>query len=88
VVIRVHALPRGSRSQIQDVRDGRICIKTTAAPADGKANKDLIRQLAKEFEVPPSRIELRSGATQRHKTFRITAPAVLPPWLEQVIARR
>lgn len=85
--MRVHALPRGSSSQILGVRDGRLRIKTTAPPADGKANMDLIRQLAKEFEVPPSRVELRSGASQRHKTFRITDPVALPPWLGQLIPK-
>ena len=82
--MRVRALPRGSHSRIEGVRDGRLLIKTTAAPADGKANKDLIRQLAKEFRVPPSRVELTSGTAQRNKTFRISDPAVLPPWLGEL----
>jgi len=84
LVIRVRVQPRGSRSEIQGVRDGRLRIKTTAPPADGSANKDVIRQLAKEFGVPPSRIALKSGASQRNKTFVIAQPAVLPSWLREV----
>ena len=85
LVVRVRVQPRGSRSEIQGVRDGRLRIKTTAPPADGRANKDIIRQLAKEFSIPPSRVELKSGASQRNKTFVISEPAVLPSWLRKVI---
>ncbi len=85
VQIAVRVQPRGSRSEIQGVRDGRLRIKSTAAPADGRANKDVIRQLAKEFGVPPSRIRLKSGASNRNKTFVISEPAVLPSWLSDVI---
>ena len=82
VPVRVQA--RGSRSEIQGVQDGRLRIKTTAPPADGKANKDVIRQLAGEFGVPPSRIALKSGASQRNKSFVISQPAVLPSWLREL----
>lgn len=84
LIVRVRALPRGSRNEIGGVRDGRLQIKTTAPPADGKANRDLIRQLAKAFKVPPSRVELRSGATQCNKTFGIVAPVVLPAWFDEL----
>jgi len=60
IVVAIRVQPRGSRSEIQGVKDGRLRIKTTAPPADGKANKDVIRQLAKAFGEPPSsRIEIR-----------------------------
>ncbi len=84
LVIPVRVQPRGSRSEIQGVKDGRLRIKTTATPTGGKANKDVIRQLAREFGVPPSRIALTRGAAQRNKTFVISKPAVLPSWLREV----
>ena len=84
LVVPVRVQARGSRSEIQGVQDGRLRIKTTAPPADGKANKDIIRQLAREFGVSPSRIKLKSGAAQRNKTFVIDNPAILPPWLSDV----
>ena len=84
LVVPVRVQARGSRSEIQGVQDGRLRIKTTAAPVDGKANKDIIRQLAREFGVSPSRIELKSGAAQRNKTFVISDPQILPPWLGEV----
>ena len=84
MVVPVRVLPRGSRSEILGVRDGRLRIKTTVAPADGKANKDVIRQLAKEFCVSPSRIKLKNGATRRNKIFVISGSSVSPFWLQQV----
>jgi uncharacterized protein (TIGR00251 family) len=88
LLIPVRVQPRSSRSEIQGVRDGRLRIKTTAPPADGKANKDVIRQLAREFGVPPSRIALKNGASQRNKTFTITRPSIMPSWLGEVIPNR
>ncbi len=84
LVVPVRVQPRGSRSEIQGVRDGRLRIKTTAAPAGGKANRDVIRQLAEEFGVPPSRIALTGGAARRNKTFVISKPGVLPCWLREM----
>ncbi len=82
VAVRVHA--RASRSQIQGVRDGRLRVRTTAPPVDGKANKDVARQLAREFGVPPSSVSLKSGAAGRDKIFSISNPVVLPPWTADV----
>lgn len=84
LVVPVRVQARGSRSEIQGVRNGRLRIKTTAPPADGKANRDVIRQLAREFGVPPSRITLKSGTTRRDKVFAIADPSIVPPWLDDV----
>ena len=84
LVVPVRVQPRGSRSEIQGVKYGRLRIKSTAPPADGRANKDVIRQLANEFGVPPSRVALKSGVSQRNKTFEILTPAVMPSWLRDL----
>lgn len=83
IAVRVHA--RGSRREIQGVRDGRLWVRTTAPPVGGKANKDVARQLARAFGVPPSRVSLKSGAAGRNKIFSIANPAVLPPWIAEVL---
>jgi uncharacterized protein (TIGR00251 family) len=82
VAVRVHA--RASRSRIEGLRNGRLRVRTTAPPVDGKANTDVARQLAREFGVPPSRVSLKSGAAGRDKIFSISNPAVLPPWTADV----
>lgn len=47
-----------------------VCVREPAL--DGKANKAVIHELAKHYDVPKSRISLRSGASSKHKTFIIT----------------
>jgi uncharacterized protein YggU (UPF0235/DUF167 family) len=44
-------------------------VRTTAAPADGKANKAVAKLLAKYLGVAASRIELLRGQTHRNKQF-------------------
>ena len=87
LIIPVRVQPRGSKSEIMGVVDGHLKIKTTASPADGRANKDVIRQLARAFQVAPSRISLKSGASGRLKTFVVENPAVLPDWLAELAFR-
>lgn len=84
LTIPVRVQTRGSRSEIQGVTDGRLRIKTTAAPTGGKANKDVIRQLATAFGVPPSRVTLKRGAAQRNKIFVVADPAQRPEWLDDL----
>lgn len=82
VPVRVHA--RGSRSEIQGVRNGTVHVKTTAPPLDGKANEDVIRQLAREFGVSPSHVFLQRGAAARDKIFVISHAEILPSWIGEV----
>lgn len=84
LLIPVRVQPRGSKREILGVIDGRLKIKTTAPPTDGRANRDIIRQLAKAFRVPPSRISLKNGATARNKTFIVNQPEVFPDWLNDI----
>jgi len=87
LTIRVRVQPRGSKGGIMGVLDGHLKIKTTAAPTDGQANRDVIRQLARAFQVPPSRVTWKSGASGRLKTFVVEDPQALPEWLADVSSR-
>jgi uncharacterized protein (TIGR00251 family) len=87
LLIPVRVQPRGSRNEIMGVAHGRLRIKTTAPPADGRANIAVTRQLAKVFDVPPSRVTLKSGASSRNKTFAIIKPATFPDWLDDITFR-
>jgi len=79
--IDVKVQPRSSRREIGPVENGRLKIRTTAAPTDGKATRDVGRLLAETFGVPPSRVSLLTGATSRLKTFRIESPRIVPGWV-------
>ncbi len=46
-------------------------MKIAAPPVDGEANEELIRFLAKWFEVSRREIEIVSGETAKNKIIRI-----------------
>jgi len=78
LVVRVRVHPRSSRSEILGVVDSQLRIRTTAAAADGKANKAVIRLLADYFKLAPSRIRLTHGVSHRNKRFVVSGPLVVP----------
>ena len=51
--------------------DGALTLYVQERAVDGKANEAVTKLLAEHLGVPRSRIELVSGATSRHKRFRI-----------------
>ena len=71
-VVWVRVKP-GSRKGplVQGGDDGTLTVYVREPAVDGKANTAVIQLLAEHFGVPPSRVELISGATSRQKRFRI-----------------
>ncbi|WP_354671174.1 DUF167 family protein [Thiohalobacter sp. IOR34] len=79
LILSVHVQPRARQDGFAGVHGERLKIRITAPPADGKANRHLIRFLADACGVAPSRVELLSGHGSRSKQLRIHAPRRLPP---------
>lgn len=70
-VIRVR--PHAKRSCIREtMADGSLKIDIKAPADQGKANGELVRFLAEEFNVPASHVEIVSGQTGRKKVIRIS----------------
>ncbi|MFN8620928.1 MAG: DUF167 domain-containing protein [Chloroflexota bacterium] len=70
--IAVRVVPRGGRDAVDGVTEaGELRCRVSAAPADGAANKALLRLVADAFGVPPSAVALEAGATSRTKRLRI-----------------
>lgn len=71
-LISVRVKP-GSRKGplVEAVEDGALTLYVQERAVDGKANEAVTKLLAEHLGVPRSRIELVSGATSRHKRFRI-----------------
>lgn len=78
LVVEIRVQPRARNNEVVGIRNGRLLVRTTAAPADGKANQAVIRLVAKYFGVPPSRIALQRGASGRDKRLLVGGP-VEPP---------
>ena len=68
--------PRGGRDAlggVETLSDGRAVLtaKVRAVPADGEANRALIKLVAKAAGVPASRVSITQGATSRIKTVLV-----------------
>jgi uncharacterized protein (TIGR00251 family) len=81
LLLRVHAQPRASRSEIAGLHGDALKIRVAAPPVDGEANEALCKFLGKTFGVPRSAVAVESGDGSRHKTVRIHAPRKLPDGL-------
>ena len=81
LLVRVRVQPRASSCGFTAFADGRLKLRLTAPPADGKANRQAAEILARLFAVPKSNVALASGARSRDKTFKVSGiadPGSLP----------
>lgn len=67
--------PRAKHNGVTGVSNGFLQVRTTAPPADNKANKAVAKLLADYLEIPVSRIELLRGTTHRNKQFLVKQAA-------------
>ncbi|TNE37347.1 MAG: DUF167 domain-containing protein [Alphaproteobacteria bacterium] len=73
----VRATPSASKNEVQGLyesADGKraLRVRVTAAPEKGKANKAVVKLLAKSLRLPTSAFHLVSGETDRNKTFEVS----------------
>ena len=67
VVVPVRVIPRSSRTQLAEIRDGRLVVRLKAPPVDGAANEALIGLLAKRLGVPRRAVRIVTGERARQK---------------------
>ena len=78
LLLEVRVIPRARETALVGVRAGRVLIRLQAAPADGKANAELERYLARICGVRRGAVTIEKGETSRDKRVRITRPGTLP----------
>jgi uncharacterized protein len=71
LIFSVRVIPRSSKSEIIGDYNGALKVKLNSPPVDGAANTELIKLLAKEFDVSKSRVEILSGNTSKSKQVKI-----------------
>jgi uncharacterized protein (TIGR00251 family) len=76
VCVDVRVTPRSSRSQVGDVREGRLAVRVTAPPVDHAANEAVVELLARVLGIPKRSIRVVSGQTSRSKTVEIATISV------------
>lgn len=74
--IAVRLTPRGGRDTIEGIvetADGRawLAARVAAVPEGGKANRALLKLLAKRLGVPARDIDIIAGASSRQKRLRV-----------------
>jgi uncharacterized protein len=70
-VLVVRVTPRAGRDEISGWHGEELRVRLRAPPVDGRANEALVRLIASRLRVPPSSIELITGATARIKRLRV-----------------
>ncbi len=71
-LLDIRVIPRATRNEVGGERNGRLLVRTTATPVDGKANRAVCIQVADYLGLPVSRVEIVSGQNARDKTLRIS----------------
>jgi uncharacterized protein (TIGR00251 family) len=71
ILLPVRAHPKARSNTITGIHNGRIKVSVTEAPEKGKANRGLVRVLAKCLALRKSQIALHSGETSSEKQFLI-----------------
>ena len=70
-VLHVRVKPGARRNEILGIHDGALKLGVVARPEKGKANRGVLKLLAKILDLAPSAIELVSGNTSKEKTIFI-----------------
>ena len=68
---RVKVKPNSKQQSIKEETDGSLTIHLKSPPVDGKANEELIKILRKQFDLPKSKIRIKSGLSSRQKLIEI-----------------
>ena len=72
LIFSVRVIPRSSKSEIIGEYDRALKVKLNSPPVDGAANTELIKLLAKMFDVSKAQIEILSGNTSKSKQVKIS----------------
>ncbi|MEI8054441.1 MAG: DUF167 family protein [bacterium] len=74
LLLELYVLPRTSKDTIVGQHGERLKVTITAPPTEGKANKHLIKFLAKHFSVPQSNIKIIRGDSSKNKSILVLEP--------------
>ena len=70
--VQVKVKPNSRISTIEELPDGSWLAKLQSPPVNGKANKELIELIARQFAVSKSQVAIKSGASGRTKIVEIS----------------
>jgi len=71
-LLTLRVTPGASQSSIDGIHGDLLKVRVKSPPADGKANKELLKFLARTLDIRPGNIEIIRGHKSRQKTVQIT----------------
>ena len=71
VFFNVRVVPRASKSEIVGELNGALKVRIASPPVDRAANAELIKLLAKIFDVAKNDVEISAGHTSKTKQIKI-----------------
>lgn len=74
VIITLKVVPSSGKSMCTLDKSGNIKCYLKNPPEHGKANKELIKLIAKAIGAPQQDVTITKGAISRYKTIRIETP--------------
>jgi uncharacterized protein (TIGR00251 family) len=74
--LRIRVQPNSRRPGIEELPDGSLKVRVSAAPQEGRANQAVIEALARHFGVPKSSIRVVHGAAGRDKLVEVADSAI------------
>ena len=69
--LAVRLVPRASRDEIVGFEGATLRVRVTAPPVEGRANRALVRLLAKRLGVPRGDVRVVAGQASRQKVVAV-----------------
>jgi uncharacterized protein (TIGR00251 family) len=76
--IAIYLQPNASKDAVLGLHNNEVKIAVTSPPVDGKANKHLVKYLAKLTGVAKSNVVIVKGQQSRHKLIKIENMYYIP----------
>jgi len=76
ITLTIYVQPGAKHNEIIGIHGDAIKIKLATPAIEGRANKALVRYIAKLFAVPLSQVTVKRGAKSRHKVIEISGSQI------------
>lgn len=83
LIIHIKVEPRSSRSGVAGFYGEGLKVKLTSPPLEGKANKELVEVLAREFKISKKDIEIIRGEKSKNKIVRLNGVRSIGDWTKK-----
>jgi uncharacterized protein len=80
LLLKIHLHPGAKINEVSGLLDMRLRIRIKSPPVDGKANKELITMLARDFGTKKTQIRIVGGKLGHDKLVEVRLPVTFPQW--------